>query len=122
MIRVFAFFSPFPEPTIASIVLRVLHIIKEEEATLSASLALAKGSGLKLEEREEEWGETHDFLSASAIAAANRSALRAPSLLKLLEGERKGGEGEWIGGGTSSEPEIKGKGDHSSFPSFFLCF
>lgn len=68
-----------------NIVRRVLHIIREED--LSSTTTAMEGLGLSVDSDDDNAGEHEDrpALSAAAVAAAARSALRAPSLHTLLE-------------------------------------
>lgn len=68
------------ELAVGNIVRRVLHIIREEDVSLT-SPALP---GVSVESDDDE-SDTKSSYSAAAVAAANRSALRAPSLHNLLE-------------------------------------
>ncbi|MCO5584146.1 hypothetical protein L7F22_038069 [Adiantum nelumboides] len=70
------------ELTVGNVVRRVLHIIREEEASLETK-TLADVSFIVLSD-DDESDEKASF-SAAAVAAANRSVLRAPSLHNLLE-------------------------------------
>ncbi|KAK7323316.1 hypothetical protein VNO77_26784 [Canavalia gladiata] len=70
------------ELAVGNIVRRVLHIIREEDATAAmADLGLSAASD---DEDDAERGD-HPVLSAAAVAAAARSTLRPPSLQTLLE-------------------------------------
>eukprot|EP00249_Psilotum_nudum_P012480 c23810_g1_i2 orf=522-1502(-) len=71
------------ELTVGNVVRRVLHIIREEEASLI--MANAAGVSYAAESDDDDNSAAHSVLSATALAAANRSALRAPSLHNLLE-------------------------------------
>lgn len=70
---------------VGNVVRRVLHIIREED--LSLTNAAVGGLNLASESDDEDGNEEHDHpvLSASAVAAAARNALRPPSLQTLLE-------------------------------------
>ncbi|XP_024974198.1 translation initiation factor eIF-2B subunit beta-like isoform X2 [Cynara cardunculus var. scolymus] len=71
------------EVAVGNIVRRVLHIIREEDL----SLTTASIGGLSLHPMsDDEDNVDPDDLSAAAVAAAARSTLRAPSLQTLLEG------------------------------------
>ncbi|EPS72914.1 hypothetical protein M569_01835 [Genlisea aurea] len=73
------------ELSVGNIVRRVLHIIREEELSLTSAavggLSLIAGSDDEGDDNEA----CHPVLSASAVAAASRNALRPPSLQTLLE-------------------------------------
>lgn len=73
------------ELAVGNIVRRVLHIIREEDLSLT-TVAMA---GLNLSAVSDDEDETdqdhHPVLSAAAVAAASRNTLRPPSLQTLLE-------------------------------------
>ncbi|KAK4748402.1 hypothetical protein SAY87_014988 [Trapa incisa] len=73
------------ELAVGNIVRRVLHIIREEDL----SLTTAAMAGLNLSALSDDDDDTgpvdHPVLSAAAVAAASRSTLRPPSLQTLLE-------------------------------------
>ncbi|KAL4203768.1 hypothetical protein AMTRI_Chr01g129660 [Amborella trichopoda] len=73
------------ELAVGNIVRRVLHIIREEDL----SLATTGIGGLSVSAGSDDDDETDRngrlMLSAASVAAASRSALRAPSLHTLLE-------------------------------------
>ncbi|XP_019159122.1 PREDICTED: translation initiation factor eIF-2B subunit beta isoform X3 [Ipomoea nil] len=73
------------ELAVGNIVRRVLHIIREEDASLTTAaiggLSISAGS----DDEDERENDDHPVLSAAAVAAAARSTLRAPSLQTLLE-------------------------------------
>lgn len=68
-----------------NIVRRVLHIIREED--LSLTTAAMAGLNLSTVSDDEDDGEHDNYpvLSAAVVAAAARSTLRPPSLQTLLE-------------------------------------
>ncbi|KAK3024995.1 hypothetical protein RJ639_044372 [Escallonia herrerae] len=72
------------ELAVGNIVRRVLHIIREEDLSLTTAaiggLSLAAAS-----DDEDDLERDHPALSAAAIAAAARSTLRPPSLQTLIE-------------------------------------
>ncbi|KAH7435029.1 hypothetical protein KP509_06G045900 [Ceratopteris richardii] len=70
------------ELTVGNVVRRVLHIIREEEASLELK-SLADVNNTILSDDEES--EDASSFSAAVVAAANRNVLRAPSLHNLLE-------------------------------------
>ncbi|CAI9101467.1 OLC1v1038800C1 [Oldenlandia corymbosa var. corymbosa] len=72
------------ELAVGNVVRRVLHIIREEELTLTS--AAIGGMGLSAGSDDEDEAE-HDGpdLSAAIVAAAARNTLRPPSLQTLLE-------------------------------------
>ncbi|KAF8043043.1 hypothetical protein BT93_A1400 [Corymbia citriodora subsp. variegata] len=73
------------ELAVGNIVRRVLHIIREEDLSLS-TVAMV---GLNVSAVSDDEGDTdqddHPVLSAAAVAAASRNTLRPPSLQTLLE-------------------------------------
>ncbi|CAH9099004.1 unnamed protein product [Cuscuta epithymum] len=73
------------ELAVGNIVRRVLHIIREEDASLTTAaigeLNISAGS----DDEDHTDHDDHPVLSAAAVAAAARSTLRAPSLQTLLE-------------------------------------
>ncbi|XP_022864550.1 translation initiation factor eIF-2B subunit beta isoform X1 [Olea europaea var. sylvestris] len=73
------------ELAVGNIVRRVLHIIREED--LSLTTAAVGGLSLSAESDNEDDvdQDDHPALSATAVAAAARSTLRPPSLQTLLE-------------------------------------
>ncbi|KAL2461143.1 NagB/RpiA/CoA transferase-like superfamily protein [Abeliophyllum distichum] len=73
------------ELAVGNIVRRVLHIIREED--LSLTTAAVGGLSLSAESDNEDDVDQgdHPALSAAAVAAAARSTLRPPSLQTLLE-------------------------------------
>ncbi|KAL1811701.1 hypothetical protein ACET3Z_021766 [Daucus carota] len=73
------------ELAVGNIVRRVLHIIREEDLSLTtATIGGLSVSAASDDEDELERGD-HPALSAAAVAAASRSTLRPPSLQTLLE-------------------------------------
>lgn len=77
--------KPIAELAVGNIVRRVLHIIREED--LSLTTAAMAGLNLSAVSDDEDDGERgdHPVLSAAVVAAAARSTLRPPSLQTLLE-------------------------------------
>ncbi|XP_008246064.2 PREDICTED: translation initiation factor eIF-2B subunit beta-like, partial [Prunus mume] len=73
------------ELAVGNIVRRVLHIIREED--LSLTTAAMAGLNMSTVSDDEDDGErdNHPVLSAAVVAAAARSTLRPPSLQTLLE-------------------------------------
>lgn len=73
------------ELAVGNVVRRVLHIIREEDLSLTAAaiggLSLSAGS----DDEDDVGHDEHPALSAAAVAAAARSTLRPPSLQTLLE-------------------------------------
>lgn len=70
------------ELTVGNVVRRVLHIIREEEASLVVKTISDVSNPA---ESDDEDGDDGASLSPAVLAAANRSALKAPSLHNLLE-------------------------------------
>lgn len=77
------------ELAVGNVVRRVLHIIREEDASLTTAAVggLSSASESDDEDDDEDYirQDDHPVLSASAVAAAARNALRPPSLQTLLE-------------------------------------
>ncbi|KAM1556167.1 hypothetical protein PS2_039570 [Malus domestica] len=73
------------ELAVGNIVRRVLHIIREED--LSLTTAAMAGLNMTTVSDDEDDGDhdNHSTLSAAVVAAAARSTLRPPSLQTLLE-------------------------------------
>lgn len=65
-----------------NMVRRVLHIIREEDVSLTSPAV--PGASVESDDEDGEFDARSSF-SASLVAAANRSTLRAPSLHNLLE-------------------------------------
>eukprot|EP00250_Pteridium_aquilinum_P012782 c20940_g1_i1 orf=5-1237(-) len=72
------------ELTVGNVVRRVLHIIREEEASL-ATKTIADVSNPVVMSDDEDSDETASFSAATIAAANSRSVLRPPSLINLLE-------------------------------------
>ncbi len=73
------------ELAVGNIVRRVLHIIREEDLSLTtAAMAGVNLTAASDDEDDADQGD-HPVLSAAIVAAASRSTLRAPSLQTLLE-------------------------------------
>lgn len=73
------------ELAVGNIVRRVLHIIREED--LSLTTAAMAGLNMSTVSDDEDDGDRDNYpvLSAAVVAAAARSTLRPPSLQTLLE-------------------------------------
>jgi translation initiation factor eIF-2B subunit beta len=73
------------ELSVGNIVRHILHIIREEDVSLATTgvggLSVSVGS----DDEDDTQHDNSSALSAAALAAASRSALRAPSLHNLLE-------------------------------------
>ncbi|KAI0495698.1 hypothetical protein KFK09_022001 [Dendrobium nobile] len=74
------------ELAVGNIVRRILHIIREEDLTSTASAMEGLSLSANSDDDDNYEREDHQALSAAAVAAAARSTLRAPSLQTLLEG------------------------------------
>ena len=76
------------ELAVGNIVSRVLHIIREEDISLTSSALEGLGFTAGSDDDESHIDRDDHYLSSSpaVAAAAARSALRAPSLHTLLEG------------------------------------
>ncbi|XP_020582156.1 translation initiation factor eIF-2B subunit beta [Phalaenopsis equestris] len=101
------------ELAVGNIVRRVLHIIREEDLTSTANAM----EGLTLSANSDDDGnfdgEEHPVLSAAAVAAAARSALRAPSLQTLLEGIPESASAPHLSS-SGGDSEGKSKSERSS--------
>lgn len=73
------------ELAVGNIVRRVLHIIREEDLSSTATAIGGLSLTIDSDEDDEAEHEYHPPLSAAALAASARSTLRAPSLQTLLE-------------------------------------
>nr|GMD31779.1 translation initiation factor eIF-2B subunit beta [Ipomoea batatas] len=73
------------ELAVGNIVRRVLHIIREEDASLTTAAIGGLSISAESDDEDERENDDHPVLSAAAVAAAARSTLRAPSLQTLLE-------------------------------------
>ncbi|KAM1263436.1 hypothetical protein FF1_028415 [Malus domestica] len=72
------------ELAVGNIVRRVLHIIREEDLSLTTA-AMAGLNMSTVSDDEDDDRDNHPVLSAAVVAAAARSTLRPPSLQMLLE-------------------------------------
>lgn len=77
--------SVFAELAVGNIVRRVLHIIREEDLTLTNAAIAGMNLSAVSDDDDDDEQDNHPVLSAAAVAAAARSALRPPSLQTLLE-------------------------------------
>lgn len=75
----------FAELAVGNIVRRVLHIIREEDLSLTTAAMAGLNLSAVSDDEDDAEHEDHPVLSAAAVAAAARSTLRAPSLQTLLE-------------------------------------
>ncbi|KAL2894822.1 Translation initiation factor eIF-2B subunit beta, partial [Bienertia sinuspersici] len=75
------------ELVVGNIIRRVLHIIREEDLSLTAAAIGDLNISVESDEDDDDDRDDHPVLSAAAVAAAAaaRSTLRAPSLQTLLE-------------------------------------
>ncbi|KAL2634935.1 hypothetical protein R1flu_006414 [Riccia fluitans] len=71
------------ELAVGNIVRRVLHIIREEDASLA--ITVVPGVNVAVDSDDEDNSDIREQSSSHAVAAANRNVLRAPSLHNLLE-------------------------------------
>ncbi|CAI0461824.1 unnamed protein product [Linum tenue] len=77
------------ELAVGNIVRRVLHIIREEDLSLTTAAVTELNLSTISDDDDDDGGgnqDDHPVLSAAAVAAAARSSLRPPSLQMLLEG------------------------------------
>ena len=77
--------SNLAELAVGNIVRRVLHIIREEEISIATNSAEGVEAPSDSDDNDDRDREGLPALSAAVLAAANRTALRAPSLYNLLE-------------------------------------
>ncbi|XP_021717079.1 translation initiation factor eIF-2B subunit beta-like [Chenopodium quinoa] len=100
------------ELAVGNIVRRVLHIIREEDLSLTTAaigdLNISVGS-----DDDEDDRDDHPVLSAAAVAAAARSTLRPPSLHTLLEDVPNASAAPLSSSGGDSEGKSK-SADRSS--------
>ena len=77
----------FAELAVGNIVRRVLHIIREEDLSLTTAAIAGLNLSAASDGDDDDDGERdeHTVLSAAVVAAAARSTLRPPSLQTLLE-------------------------------------
>lgn len=68
-----------------NIVRRVLHIIREEDLSLTTAAMAGLNLASVSDDEDDNEHEIQPVLSAVAVAAVSRSTLRAPSLKSLLE-------------------------------------
>lgn len=74
------------ELAVGNIVRRVLHIIREEDLSLATTAIGGLGLSPSSDDDDDDAErDDHTILSATAVAAAARSTLRAPALHTLLE-------------------------------------
>lgn len=73
------------ELAVGNIVRRVLHIIREEDLSLTTAAMAGLNLSAVSDDEDDADHDDHPVLSAAAVAAAARSTLRAPSLQTLLE-------------------------------------
>ncbi|KAE8009882.1 hypothetical protein FH972_006289 [Carpinus fangiana] len=73
------------ELAVGNIVRRVLHIIREEDLSLTTAAIAGLGVSAVSDDDDDAEGNDHPVLSAASLAAAARSTLRPPSLQTLLE-------------------------------------
>lgn len=68
-----------------NIVRRVLHIIREEDLSLTTAAIAGLNLSAVSDDETDDNRDDHPVLSAAVVAAAARSTLRPPSLQTLLE-------------------------------------
>ncbi|KAJ0046339.1 hypothetical protein Pint_05302 [Pistacia integerrima] len=73
------------ELAVGNIVRRVLHIIREEDLSLTTAAIAGLNLSAVSDDETDDNRDDHPVLSAAAVAAAARSTLRPPSLQTLLE-------------------------------------
>ncbi|XP_039024656.1 translation initiation factor eIF-2B subunit beta-like [Hibiscus syriacus] len=73
------------ELAVGNVVRRVLHIIREEDLSLTTAAMAGVNLSAVSDDEDDADGDNQPVLSAAAIAAASRSTLRPPSLQTLLE-------------------------------------
>lgn len=73
------------ELAVGNVVRRVLHIIREEDLSLTNAAVGGLNMASESDDEDDNMEDNHPVLSASAVAAAARNALRPPSLQTLLE-------------------------------------
>ncbi|KAK4742776.1 hypothetical protein SAY87_000777 [Trapa incisa] len=73
------------ELAVGNIVRRVLHIIREEDLSLTTAAMVGLNLSAVSDDDDDTGPDDHPVLSAAAVAAASRSTLRPPSLQTLLE-------------------------------------
>ncbi|XP_059444526.1 uncharacterized protein LOC132176356 [Corylus avellana] len=73
------------ELAVGNIVRRVLHIIREEDLSLTTAAIAGLGVSAISDDDDDAEHNDHPVLSAASLAAAARSTLRPPSLQTLLE-------------------------------------
>ncbi|KAF8403607.1 hypothetical protein HHK36_011711 [Tetracentron sinense] len=73
------------ELAVGNIVRRVLHIIREEDLSLSTSALGGLTLSAESDDEDDAERDDHPVLSAVSVAAASRNTLRPPSLQTLLE-------------------------------------
>ncbi|KAK1370489.1 Translation initiation factor eIF-2B subunit beta [Heracleum sosnowskyi] len=73
------------ELAVGNVVRRVLHIIREEDLSLTTATIGGLSVSAASDEEDDLEKDDHPVLSAAAVAAASRSTLRPPSLQTLLE-------------------------------------
>ncbi|KAK9046908.1 hypothetical protein V6N11_052778 [Hibiscus sabdariffa] len=73
------------ELAVGNVVRRVLHIIREEDLSLTTAAMAGLNLSAVSDDEDDADRDNQPVLSAAAIAAASRSTLRPPSLQTLLE-------------------------------------
>lgn len=73
------------ELAVGNIVRRVLHIIREEDLSLTTATIGGLSISAASDDEDDAERDNHPVLSATVVAAASRTTLRPPSLQTLLE-------------------------------------
>ena len=73
------------ELVVGNIVRHVLHIIREEDLSLTTAAVAGLNLSVVSDDENDADQDDHPVLSAASVAAASRSTLRPPSLQTLLE-------------------------------------
>ncbi|KAF5469820.1 hypothetical protein F2P56_010379 [Juglans regia] len=73
------------ELAVGNIVRRILHIIREEDLSLTTAAIAGLGLSAGSDDEDDTDQDIHPVLSGASLAAAARSTLRPPSLQTLLE-------------------------------------
>ncbi|KAK6233494.1 hypothetical protein QUC31_005900 [Theobroma cacao] len=73
------------ELAVGNIVRRVLHIVREEDVSLTTAAMAGLNLSAVSDDEDDADRDDRPVLSAAAVAAASRSTLRPPSLQTLLE-------------------------------------
>ncbi|KAJ7532602.1 hypothetical protein O6H91_13G011800 [Diphasiastrum complanatum] len=107
------------ELAIGNVVRRVLHIIREEDASLETDGVTGINLITDSDDENDGYNIAQSGVSAAAVAAANRSALRAPSLHNLLEWIPSSGATTTVGP-TITDPEVRSRSSDKNSRSWKL--